>query len=99
MGAFNDNALTDKSLAVSPDIQARFREEGIKPMEPVELTLEDGTKVVRHYDDHTATDQEARKLGLKPLRGRFDFRSTGGKQEKDGMRIVSFRKYSEDGQG
>jgi hypothetical protein len=99
VGAFNDNALTDKSLAVSPDIQARFREEGIKPMEPVELTLEDGTKVVRHYDDHTATDQEARKLGLKPLRGRFDFRSTGGKQEKDGMRIVSFRKYSEDGQG
>jgi hypothetical protein len=98
MGAFN-NPLTDKSLAVSPDIQARFKEAGIKPMEPVELTLEDGTKVVRHYDDHTASDQEARKLGLKPLRGRFDFRSVGGKQEKDGIRVVSFRKYTEDGQG
>jgi hypothetical protein len=97
-GAFG-NSLTDKSLAVSPDIQARFKEAGIKPMEPVELTLEDGTKVVRNYDDHTASDQEARKLGLKPLRGRFDFRSVGGKQEKDGMRIVSFRKYTEDGQG
>ncbi len=98
VGAFN-NPLTDKSLAVSPDIQAKFKEAGIKPMEPVELTLADGTKVVRNYDDHTASDQEARKLGLKPLRGRFDFRSVGGKQEKDGMRIVSFRKYTEDGQG
>jgi hypothetical protein len=98
-GAFNDNELTNKSLAVSPDVQARFKEAGINPLEPVELTLEDGTKVVRNYDDHTASDQEARKLGLKPLRGRFDFRSVDGKQEKDGMRVVSFRKYTEDGRG
>lgn len=91
VGAWN-NTLDENSLAISPDIQAQFKASGIKQGDWVELELADGSTVRRQYSDHTATDEQAKKLGLPPLRGRFDFFSPTGLHAKDGMPVVNFRK-------
>ena len=91
IGAWN-NKLTENSLAISPDIERKFKAAGIGKGDPVELTLADGSTVIRNWDDRTMQDEQAiRKFG-KPLTGRFDFHSPGGKQKNDGMAVVSFRK-------
>lgn len=91
IGAWN-NTLTESSLAISPDIEKKFKAAGIKQGDAVELTLANGTRVVRNWDDRTMQDEQAiRKFG-KPLRGRFDFHQPGGKYENDGIAVVSFRK-------
>lgn len=91
IGAWN-NRLTESSLAISPDIEKKFKAAGIKQGDSVELTLANGTRVVRNWDDRTMQDEQAiRKFG-KPLRGRFDFHQPGGKYENDGVAVVSFRK-------
>lgn len=91
IGAWN-NKLTEDSLAISPDIERKFKAAGIGKGDPVELTLADGSTVIRTWDDRTMQDEQAiRKFG-KPLTGRFDFHSPGGKQKNDGMAVVSFRK-------
>jgi len=87
MGAF-ENQLRPTSLAVSPDIEKRFKALGILPGEKVKLTLADGTQVVRTYDDHTATDEQAAKLGLAPLRGRFDFYDPTGRNPNDSAAVI-----------
>jgi|688.fasta_scaffold11784_6 hypothetical protein len=92
IGAWN-NRLTESSLAVSPDVEARFKQAGIGEGDAVELTLADGTTVVRTWDDRTMQDEQARRKFGKPLRGRFDFHHPyDGPFEKDGMAVVSFRK-------
>jgi hypothetical protein len=91
VGAWN-NTLDENSLAISPDIQAQFKASGIKQGDWVELELSDGSTVRRQYSDHTATDEQAKKLGLPPLRGRFDFFSPSGLHAKDGVPVVNFRK-------
>jgi hypothetical protein len=58
----------------------------------VELTLADGSTVIRNWDDRTMQDKQAIEKFGKPLRGRFDFHSPGGKQKNDGMAVLSFRK-------
>ena len=91
IGAWN-NRLNEDSLAISPDIERKFKAAGIGKGDPVELTLADGSTVIRNWDDRTMQDEQAiRKFG-KPLTGRFDFHSPGGKQKNDGMAVVSFRK-------
>jgi hypothetical protein len=91
IGAWN-NKLTKDSLAISPDIERKFKAAGIGKGDAVELTLADGSTVTRFFHDRTMQDEQAiRKFG-KPLRGRFDFHSPDGKQAKDGMAVVSFRK-------
>jgi proteasome lid subunit RPN8/RPN11 len=85
-----DNPLTDTSLAVSPDIEQQFRKAGIAPNQPVKLLLADGSEIVRTWDDRTATDRQAAELGLKPLRGRFDFFSPQGPHEKRDVRVIGF---------
>jgi len=87
-----DNTLTKNSLSISPDIERKFKAAGIGNGDPVELTLADGSTVIRNWDDRTMQDAEAIKKFGKPLRGRFDFHSPGGKQKNDGMAVVSFRK-------
>jgi hypothetical protein len=82
-------------MAVSPDIQQQFQSQGIKLGDKVELKLSDGSTVARRYDDHTASDQEAQKLGLKPLRGRFDLRSVSGAHQKTGVAVLGFQKLQE----
>ena len=91
IGAWN-NKLTENSLAISPDIERKFKASGIGKGDPVELTLADGSTVIRNWDDRTMQDAEAIKDFGKPFRGRFDFHSPGGKQKNDGMAVVSFRK-------
>jgi hypothetical protein len=81
IGAWN-NTLDENSLAISPDIERKFKAAGIGKGDPVELTLADGSTVIRNWDDRTSDK----------LRGRFDFHSPGGKQKNDGMAVVSFRK-------
>ena len=91
VGAWN-NTLDENSLAISPDIQEQFKASGIKRGDWVELQLADGSTVRRQYSDHTATDEQAKKLGLPPLRGRFDFFSPSGLHAKDGVQVTNFRK-------
>jgi len=91
IGAWN-NKLTETSLAISPDIESKFKAAGIGKGEPVELTLADGSTVIRNWDDRTMQDKQAIEKFGKPLRGRFDFHSPGGKQANDGMSVSSFRK-------
>lgn len=91
IGAWN-NKLDKDSLAISPDIERKFQAAGIGKGDPVELTLADGSTVIRTWDDRTMQDEQATRKFGKPLRGRFDFHSPDGKQAKDGMAVVSFRK-------
>jgi len=91
IGAWN-NRLDENSLAISPDIERKFKAAGIGQGDAVELTLADGSTVIRNWDDRTMQDAQAIKEFGKPFRGRFDFHSPGGKQKNDGMAIVSFRK-------
>lgn len=91
IGAWN-NKLTKDSLAISPDIERKFKAAGIGKGDAVELTLADGSTVIRTWDDRTMQDEQATRKFGKPLRGRFDFHSPDGKQAKDGMAVVSFRK-------
>ena len=63
-----DNVLTDGvSLAVSPDIEAAFRETGIAPRASVVLQLDGGPEITVRWDDRTARAFEG-----KALTGRFD---------------------------
>jgi hypothetical protein len=87
-----DNKLKENSLAISPDIEGKFKAAGIGEGDPVELTLADGSTVVRNWDDRTMQDKQAIEKFGKPLTGRFDFHSPGGKQKNDGMAVLSFRK-------
>jgi len=91
IGAWN-NRLDENSLAISPDIERKFKASGIGQGDPVELTLADGSTVIRNWDDRTMQDADAIKNFGKPFTGRFDFHSPGGKQKNDGMAVVSFRK-------
>jgi len=91
IGAWN-NKLTETSLAISPDIESKFKAAGIGKGDPVELTLADGSTVIRNWDDRTMQDKQAISKYGKPLTGRFDFHSPGGKQKNDGMAVLSFRK-------
>ena len=91
IGAWN-NRLDENSLAISPDIERKFKAAGIGKGDPVELTLADGSTVIRTWDDRTMQDAQAINKFGKPLTGRFDFHSPGGKQKNDGMAVVSFRK-------
>lgn len=91
IGAWN-NKLTKDSLAISPDIERKFKAAGIGKGDAVELTLADGSTVIRTWDDRTMQDEQAIKRFGKRLEGRFDFHSPDGKQAKDGMAVVSFRK-------
>ena len=87
-----DNKLNENSLAISPDIESKFKAAGIGKGDPVELTLADGSTVIRNWDDRTMQDKQAISKFGKPLTGRFDFHSPGGKQKNDGMAVLSFRK-------
>lgn len=66
------NRLDHNSMAVSPDIEKMLKDQGYKFGDMVTMNTDKGP-VTRRWDDRTATDTEAAKLKLKPLRGRFDF--------------------------
>lgn len=86
--------LSNEGMAISPDIEKKFREAGIKPKDKVEITLSDGTNLVRKWEDRTMQDKQAIKKYGKPLTGRFDLNFPEGNKphEKDGIQVVGFRK-------
>lgn len=88
--------LSQEGMAISPDIEKQFRAAGIKPKDRIEITLADGTNMVRKWEDRTMGDKQAiRKYG-KPLTGRFDLNFPQGTKphEKDGVAVVGFRKIA-----
>ena len=88
--------LTEEGMAVSPDIEKQFREQGIKPKDMVKIVLADGTEMNRRWEDRTMQDKQAiRKFG-KPLTGRFDLNFPQGTKphEKDGLAVVGFQKLA-----
>lgn len=87
-----DNKLTADSVAVSPDVEQQLTAAGVQPNDWVNLQLSDGSTVRKQWSDRTANDKTAAKLGLQPLRGRWDFYSPGGVHAQDGLRVLSFTK-------
>ena len=88
--------LTQEGMAVSPDIEKQFREQGIKPKDMVKIVLADGTELNRRWEDRTMQDAQAiRKFG-KPLTGRFDLNFHQGTKphEKDGVAVVGFQRVA-----
>lgn len=96
-GEMTPNRLRPGDLAVSPDIRKKFSEAGIKPGQQVTITYADGKTHTGRYMDHTADDNQAAKLGLSPLRGRFDIYSPDGKHPTDGSPIAAFQPAQTDG--
>ena len=84
--------LKEGDIAVSPDVEAQFRAAGVEPGGDVMVTLKNGEKRRVRWMDRTANDATAAKLGLKPLRGRFDFYSPNGKHSLDGMAVTAWEK-------
>ena len=82
--------LRKGDLAVSPDVEAELRGAGVKPGDFVKVTFKDGTTRVSRWMDRTADDAQAKKLGLNPLRGRWDFFAPDGQDSLDGQPVVSF---------
>lgn len=84
--------LSEDGMAVSPDVERKFREVGIKPLDWVQLELEDGTTIVKQWQNRTMQDAQAvRKYG-KPLTGRFDFyrRRDQDAHPMSGQSVVAF---------
>lgn len=91
-GEASNYKLKAGDIAVSPDVEMSFLENGIKPGDTVTLTYNDGTTHTGRWMDRTANDTQAKKLGLNPLRGRFDIYSPDGRHSRDGNKIASYRK-------
>ena len=88
--------ISEIGMAVSPDVEKQFREQGIKPKDKVKIVLSDGTELERIWDNRTMQDKQAiRKFG-KPLTGRFDLHHPYGSSphEKDGVSVVGFQKLA-----
>lgn len=82
-----DNKLDSSSLAVSPDVEAKMKAQGINMGDPVQLQLADGSTVTKTLADRTAKSYKG-----KPLTGRFDFYSPGGVHPQDGVAVTGFTK-------
>jgi hypothetical protein len=82
-----DNQLTPgESVALSPDLE---KSTGAKIGDKVVVTLSNGEKMVKRFDDRTS----------KRLKGRVDIYSPDGNQPLDGVKVAKVEKYTEDGRG
>jgi hypothetical protein len=93
-GEDHPDLLKTGDLAVSPDIEKELLDAGVKPKEIIRIKFKDGTTRTARWMDVTATDKQAAKLGLKPLRGRWDFFTPDGKESRDGMPVISFSRIA-----
>ena len=93
-GEDHPDLLHTGDLAVSPDIEKQLIDAGVKPKEIIRVKFKDGTTRTARWMDVTATDEQAAKLGLKPLRGRWDFFTPDGKESRDGMPVISFSRIA-----
>lgn len=88
-----DNKLDENSLAISPDVKALFLDAGIKLGHYVHLYFSPTHYITRRWDDLTANDAQAKKLGLPPLRGRLDiFCPKDQYKDLDGKSVIGFQK-------
>lgn len=94
-----DNTLHQNSLAISPDIEARFSQAGIKPDDWVDLQLADGSTVRKQWSDRTMQDKEAETEFGRPLRGRFDFFSPSGPASQRDSAVIGFQKADQTEEG
>lgn len=82
-----DNQLTPgESVALSPDLE---QSTGAKIGDKVVVTLSNGQRMVKRFDDRTS----------KRLKGRVDIYSPDGNQPLDGVAVAKVERYTEDGQG
>jgi hypothetical protein len=80
-----DNQLTPgESVALSPDLE---KATGAKIGDKVMVTLSNGEKMVKRFDDRTSSR----------LKGRVDIYSPDGNQPLDGVKVAKVEKYTEDG--
>jgi hypothetical protein len=93
-GEDHPDLLQPGDLAVSPDIQEQLIAAGVKPKEFIRVKFKDGTTRRARWMDITATDEQAAKMGIKPLRGRWDFFTPDGKESRDGMPVISFSRIA-----
>lgn len=88
--------LRDGDVAVSPDVRSAFEAANVKPRDAVMVQLANGEVRRVRWMDVTASDADIAagkiKRVSKPLRGRFDFYSAGGKHSLDGMKVVKWWK-------
>ncbi len=92
IGAWSNQLEDGLSFAASPDVEAALKKQGVGKGDLVEVTLSNGETLRVRWDDRTAQDGAARKLGLNPLRGRWDIYSKAGPHAMDGAGVASFRK-------
>lgn len=89
-GAFG-NRLRTSSLAISRDIEEKFRIVGIRPMDRVELRVDLGHNYL--WLEKTWDDRTARSYQGKMLTGRFDIYCPENQDRTlDGRAVVAFRK-------
>ena len=86
IGAADNKLVPGESVALSPDLE---KSTGAKIGDKVVVTLANGEKMVKRFDDRTS----------KRLKGRVDIYSPDGKQPLDGVAVAKVERYTEDGQG
>ncbi len=83
-------------IAVSPDVESQLRAAGVREGETILVRLANGEVRRARWMDRTAQDDDVRSGRIKgvsrPLRGRFDFYSPGGRDEADGVAVVGWSK-------
>lgn len=86
-GEQTPNRLRTGDLAVSRDVERRFRAIGISPGDDVTIKLDDGTTQTGRWMDRTAESYNGKKLT-----GRFDLYSPDGESPLNGKKVVDWWK-------
>jgi hypothetical protein len=100
IGAFTKH-LTRDSFGTSYDVEDKLRQAGVKPGDKVDFKLSNGQVVTKIWHDRGATPEQARRMGLRNYYGRVDLYSPDAPHElaKQGVKVVGFKPYIENGQG
>jgi hypothetical protein len=100
IGAFTKH-LTRDSFGTSYDVEDKLRQAGVKPGDKVDFKLSNGQVVTKIWHDRGATPEQARRMGLRNYYGRVDLYSPDAPHElaKQGVKVVGFKPYTENGQG
>lgn len=85
IGAWDNHLIDGVSLAVSRDVEHAFRNEGIKPLDKVEIQFHDKTTRQVVWADRTAVSYNG-----KPLVGRFDLYCKFKPDKLTGATITGF---------
>lgn len=96
----NENKLTGKSTAISPDVEEKLVKAGYKLGDMVRWHFADGNYEDRPWDDRVATDKDIATIpalkGLPPMRGKVDFNAMDGITPHDDKQVVGFSRPKTD---